>query len=149
MMVSDDVIERPKGITVLAVLYFLGAVFILVSRTITLSRIPVSQDLPSDVAIAPGQLAFLVALALLAVCILGWLGLGLWRLRNWARHVTIVVQACALIASSIRVLGALVDGSVFEFFNSLLGCLIAVWIFWYLFQPGVKKAFVVQKDGQC
>src|SRR3989338_4306534 len=97
--------DRPTGVTILAVLNFIGA-------------------------------AFSILLAIL----LGW---GMWKLKNWARIITIVLCALGALGALAGVAIAAMAGQMISAGFNLVFLLIYAWIIWYLLRPHVKEAFGV------
>src|SRR5262249_50200190 len=100
---------------------------------------------PSDSGSRDPLLIAVVPLAFAPSVASVWVGIGLWRMRNWARRFVIFSGGFSVIATPVRVLRGRLDSSLLEFFASLLGFLIAVWILCYMFQPTVKQAFGMQE----
>jgi hypothetical protein len=73
------------------------------------------------------------------------IGIGLWKLQNWARVLTIVLCGLALLSSCFTLLFALTHmfGVFFFglFFRRLVLAAVQVWIVIYLLKPQVKQAF--------
>lgn len=68
-------------------------------------------------------------------------GIGLWKLRNWGRWLTIALAALAALSSLPGVASALLDQQMVSLALGLLIVLGYGLIIWYLFWPEVKKAF--------
>ncbi len=118
--------QRPSGITVLAVWSgfsaLLGVVLGIASLAMAFGMFDVDASLGS-LAIATA-IAFGLGAALSAAQ--AW---GLWRLRSWARTLTIVLGVIGLLGFPV---GTIVNGI----------------ILWYLFQPHVKAAFSAAGDRE-
>ncbi|HEY3929345.1 MAG TPA: hypothetical protein VGL89_13310 [Candidatus Koribacter sp.] len=79
---------------------------------------------------------FLIGAALNLIC-----GIGLWKVKEWARILTIVL--CGL-GAALGVLGlfiGMIHFNIFMMMWRLLWLAIDVGIVWYLLQPEVKAAF--------
>lgn len=142
--------ERPTGITILAVLNFLGAglyvlggIFMFVGMGIAGAAAGAGGGEGS--AGAAGMLMGMGAVGgvILIICaaIPGLIGWGLWKLKNWARIVTIVFTALGVLGISLGIFTSLMAMEIFSLvFQALLAALY-VWILMYLFKPHVKLAF--------
>src|SRR3990167_7256787 len=141
--------DRPTGVTILAVLNFIGAAFyILLALGFMLGMGllggMMGQAGGEGSAGAMGMLmglgvvagVILLIFALIAI-LLGW---GMWKLKNWARIITIVL--CALGALAGVAIAAMAGQMISAGFN-LVFLLIYAWIIWYLLRPHVKEAFGV------
>lgn len=149
---------RPTGITVLAILHFViaamlvpsGGLWILVAG---LLADPEFSNQALEVPMPPAlraQYALLLQHGVavgLALIIFGLLkvvsGVGLWKLRNWGRRLTIALAALAVALSLPSLVSALLARDVFSL---LVGLSFAVGygaILWYLFWPEVKRVFGV------
>lgn len=76
----------------------------------------------------------------LAVAIVG-LGVGLWRMRRWARLAALAVMAMNLPVCTSRLLNSVSPFRAESFFMALILISPAVWMIWYLLQAKVKEAF--------
>jgi type IV pilus assembly protein PilA len=108
--------QRPGWVTMLAVLAFLGGIpCLIISAAIVVpmlaSSFPRSPLMWVFPVLAIGFAAFYVAV-----------GIGLWRLRSWARYVQIVLAIMSLLAIPV---------------GTIVGILLLV----YLFRPGTKILF--------
>jgi len=125
-------VERPTGVTILAILAAIGGVFGIFGGLTLL----VSGDFIGAAAgsTALGDLASLVGAVLLVSGIFGiafaW---GAWGLRPWAWLLGVVIQAVNIVIGVFQ----LINGQS----GSILGIAIAAGITYYLFQPSIKAAF--------
>jgi hypothetical protein len=140
--------QRPTGVTILAVLAFVGAgILVLTGLAVFLGG-----ALLSNMASYP-QMAALAGVGGVIIGIF-WLGIGafdvvigigLLKLQNWARIVTIVFGGLALLSAALGLLLSLMHGFGFGFpgffFLRLIAVAIWVWIIVYLLKPHVKQAF--------
>lgn len=125
-------IERPTGVTILAILAAIGGVFgIFGGLTLLVSGAYIGAATGSTDL---GGLASLVGAVLLISGIFGvafaW---GAWGLRPWAWLLGVVIQAVNIVIGAFQ----LINGQT----GSILGIAIAAGITYYLFQPGIKAAF--------
>ncbi len=117
---------RPAGVTVLAVLAFIGAalgLFGALSGGIGAGAFGTGPV----VALLFGLYSLILAVFYLVFAF------GLWRLKPWAWMVGIV----CLVLSILGNLYSLVTGNL----SAILSLVVACAILWYLFQPHVKQAF--------
>ncbi|UCE09651.1 MAG: hypothetical protein JSW61_11845 [Candidatus Thorarchaeota archaeon] len=112
--VSD---ERPLGVTILALLQFLGGAFMLVTGIL---------------ATLAGMLFILLAVFGMIMVILGFISLivgwGLWSLKSWAWTWAIIVNILNIIVGIIPPL-------------DYVSLAIAIIIVLYLNQPDIKRRF--------
>src|SRR5205085_4520902 len=81
---------------------------------------------------------FFGILLLFGAAIWVFLGVVLWRLKNWARIVTIVLAGNSLFLCGTGALLALLSGWVLLLLLLLVGGAVDFWIIWYLRRPDVK-----------
>jgi uncharacterized membrane protein (DUF2068 family) len=141
---ENDMPQKPGGVVVLAVFYFLGAAFLLCGTLLAVGisvaglslRHAGPMMLLAGVGVVGGTvLAIFAALAVL----IGW---GLWTLRNWARVVAIVLAAGGILVAlpGLFAMGVMHWGMM-GWGGSLFRLAINGLIIWYLLQPHVKQAF--------
>jgi hypothetical protein len=136
--------ERPTGVTILAVLAFIGAGLLvfaalaaLLMGGVMLSRMGAApMGVLGGVGVAIAAVLFLVIAVLYVV-----MGVGLWKLLNWARILTIVLVGLGAAFQALGVLGALAHFHPFLFVWRAIFVAIDVWIIVYLLKPDVKQAF--------
>lgn len=138
--------QRPTGVTILAILAFIGAgILALVALFSLLGGALVSSLASSRVGIVAGVGAAVVAVFLLIFAAIDLVvGIGLWKLKNWARVVTIILVGLGLLGSVLSIVSPFAHLHVFFFVflvRRLILAAIYAWILWYLFQPNVKQAF--------
>ena len=137
---------RPTGVTVIAVLDFIGAGFCVLAGVGMMlgggyfaTMLSQGRGASAGMLAAIGAVAGVIFLAIAALAIvLGW---GLLKLKEWARIITIVL-------AGLGALGALLAlATVFGHFAAvgmfMVICRLAIngLIIWYLLQPHVKVAF--------
>lgn len=148
--------ERPLGVTILAVLDFLGgALCILLGLGFMLGMGIVGTMVGrSGQEGAGGAMAMLAGLGVVAGVIflisaaiaiaIGW---GLWKLKNWARIITIVFSALGLLFGLLGLLGGLLAiahepmSGIIAFGFQLIFVIFYAWVIWYMLRPHVKQAF--------
>ena len=123
--------QRPTGITILAVLSAIGGVFGLLASLALLGFGAVAG------ASGLGGFVFIAGLLVLVYSVLSLiLAYGFWNLKPWAWQLGVAVQGLGIVQA------------VLQFMNNssnvaslVIGVGIAAFILWYLFQPNVKAAF--------
>jgi uncharacterized membrane protein (DUF2068 family) len=138
---------RPTGVTVIAVLDFIGAGFcVLAGLGMMLGGGVIATMMSQQSGAAGAGLlgvigaaagVFLLACAAIAA-LLGW---GLLKLKEWARIVTIIFAALGALGAVFSVFALLAHFVVFGIFWALVRLAINGLIIWYLLQPQVKAAF--------
>lgn len=145
--------QRPTGVTVISLLYFLvtlvlalcGVVFMGLIGTAGLGARAHEMG-PLGVLAGLGVVAGVVCLVL--AVLIGFVGWGLWTLKGWARVVAIIFSGLGLLGGVAGFLGAILLRShlfpavgVIGAGFALLRIAINALILWYLLQPHVKQAF--------
>jgi hypothetical protein len=140
---------RPVGVTILAILNFIGAAFCLLGGiAIILGGGFIATMLSQQgqgSAGAAGVLAGLGAAAGVAIIIVGGVsalvGFGLWKLKGWARIVSIVLFTISAVMQLLGLLGTLAHFNVFAFVWTVFWIAVDAFVIWYLLKPEVKAAF--------
>jgi hypothetical protein len=150
--------QRPTGVTILAVLAFLGAAFLVLAclgfffghawlAAVAAHR---AGSLCATCLRSFGVVGGILSVGLAALSIA--VGVGLLGLKSWARILAIILVALGLAVNVILLLGAVVRHAGFGLMHHhhvhmlvahLVGMAIDVWILYYLFRPHVKQAFGV------
>jgi len=117
--------ERPKGVTVLAYIYFVVAFSALVTLIPSQTFQPLQR--PQLLALSVGYLIIGVIL-----------GIGLLRMKNWSRWLAIIMNATQLLFVPHEVA---VGHSSVAVIRAGAHTLFCVWVIWYLTRPHVKTAF--------
>jgi len=133
--------QRPMGVTILAVLAAIGGVLglcgslALVGLGSLLGGVLASVVGPG-VGLAAGGLAVLGGGLLLLVSVLNLaFAYGAWNLQSWAWMLGVVAQVLALVSAVLSIFGGDSVG------NHLVSVAIAGIILYYLNTPDVKRAF--------
>ncbi|HYL61513.1 MAG TPA: hypothetical protein VE077_02750 [Candidatus Methylomirabilis sp.] len=137
--------ERPTGVTIIAVLYFLGAACLVLVGLLSF----VGGSLLSGMARSggPGSAIFAMGGAVIGVVCLLFavlefaIGFGLIKLQNWARVTAIVLTAIGILFGLLGLLNVAMHLAIFSLLFQLIILAIYVWILVYLLKPHVKQAF--------
>jgi hypothetical protein len=135
--------QRPTGVTILAVLGFLGAACLGMFGLIALlggAMFSRMANRPFGVMAGIGG-AMIGAVILFFAALYLVTSIGLLNLQNWARILLVILIGLGLVSSAFGLLGALAHFRIFLFFWRAIVAAIEVWILMYLFQPNVKQAF--------
>ena len=137
---------RPTGVTVLAILDFIGAACCLLGGiAMILGGGFIATMMSQQGAGAGGILAGLGAVAGIFIIIMGGiaalLGFGLWKLKEWARIVSIVLAGIGAALQLLGLLGTLAHFNVLAVIWGIFWLAIDALIIWYLLKPEVKAAF--------
>jgi len=137
--------ERPTGVTVLAVLSYIGCgllvIFAICSVVFSSFIAALLKDNPMGGTIAAGVGVVSAVLFLCIALFAAALGWGLWNLKNWARIVTLVITGIRILLGSYSAIYSLLHFNVLALVFIIIVVGINGLIFWYLLQPDVKQAF--------
>jgi uncharacterized protein YacL len=149
--------KRPLALSILAVLYWLEAAsLVLFGLVLWLwvwlagQGVDPAADMPAEAAelmhlllkmAEEGALPVLVGLFLLFAALFVWFGIGLWKLRNWARRVTIALMILRLLFLAPGLVIGLLRADLLGLGLQLLFVAVYGWILWYLYQPPIKQLF--------
>jgi hypothetical protein len=136
--------ERPLGVTILAVLGFIAAGMLVLAALVMF----IGGAMVANMATRPG-LAMIggVGGAVVAVIFLGLavlylvVALGFLKLQNWARVLTIVLCGLGLLFNGLGVVNGLMHFRVFIVVWQAIVVGIDLWVIIYLLKPHVKQAF--------
>ena len=136
-------VERPAGVTAVAVAFLLaGAYLLILGLTMLASPGLVSMaagaELLGGLELAGPYMVLLIA-GLGAV-----IALGLWRLHRWARWLAILVAMIGVVMLLPGVSSAMFDFRIGKLAWEALGAIVRVMIVWYLFQEPVREAFAAK-----
>jgi hypothetical protein len=138
--------QRPGGVTLIAVLDFIGAGFCVIAALLFFAGgSALSSMFAAAGATGGGILGAGVAIAGGVFLLFGILaaatGYGMIKLMNWARILSIIFAALGILSgannliryNSLMTTGSMVWAVVFLLFD--------VWVIWYLLQAKVSQAF--------
>jgi len=139
---------RPVGVTILAILDFIGAAFCLlggIGMILGGGFIATMLSQGQGSAGAAGIFAGLGAAAGVFIIIIGGVfalvGFGLWKLKGWARIVSIILYAISAVFQLLGILGTLTHFNMFALIWGMFWVAVDAFIIWYLLKPEVKAAF--------
>ncbi len=143
---------RPTGVTLIAVLFFLGmalcglaAIGMFVGGAFIGSIIGAAAQQRGAGAAGAGFGAMIGAIAgiffLVIAALNGICGFGLWKMKEWARMLTIILAGIGAFFGVLGMMGGMMHFNVLLIFWRLIWLGIDVLIVWYLLQPQVKAAF--------
>jgi hypothetical protein len=130
--------QRPTGVVVLAVLYWLTAVGLIFLGCALAVGLTAASHLATGVPAALAGVGMIGGIVLLGFgAITGFVGYGLFQLQEWARVTTIVFAALGFAVA------------IFGFFHpigiarisSLVRMAVDAFIIWYLVQPTIVGIF--------
>ena len=144
--------NRPTGVTVLAVLQFIGAGFCVIGGLLMmvggtflaaiLGRATASGEGSTAMAGMGALIGVVGGVFCLVLAVLyGVVGWGLWGLKNWARIVTIVLAAIGALFQVMGMVGSMLHFRIGTMIWHLIWIGVNGLIVWYLVQPQVKSAF--------
>lgn len=137
--------QRPSGVTILAVLSFLGAALSLLGACGMFLMGAAGVAAASGGRGLGGPLAALGAFAGVALLIIAAIyiinGVGLWKLQGWGRLLTIVLLIIGIVFELLGIVRALPLMRIGIIIWELILIAIDVWILTYMFKPHVKQAF--------
>jgi hypothetical protein len=136
--------ERPTGVTILAVLGFISAGLLAGTALVMFVSATFLANMAArpgfDMLAGSGGAIFGVAFLVFAVFYLVG-GIGLWKLQNWARILVIILCGLGVLLNGLGLLTALVHFQVLSLVVGAIVVAILVWILLYLLKPHVKQAF--------
>ena len=137
--------KRPIAVTVISVVFLLAGVFLIVPG-LALLYPGIHLSLGLDFDTAGRHLAFnfdrlkVMAFCLITGAVLAVVGIGLWKLRQWARITAQVLLSLLVLATGLVAVPPPTPkaGDVEAGF---LVCVVSILVIWYLRRPVVKAAF--------
>ena len=137
--------ERPTGVTILAVLYFIGTAILGICGLLFIVGGSMMSSLaqsggPGSALFAAGGAVIGGICLVLAVVELA-IGIGFIKLQNWARIVSIVFTGIAVLFGVLGLFSLLAHMMMFALVIRFITLAIQIWILVYLFKPHVKQAF--------
>jgi len=139
--------ERPAGVTIIAVLGIIGgAVLAVIGLILCTGGALFSGMAQRPLGIMIGAGSAVVGVILLGIAALYIVtAIGLLKLQAWARILAIILTVGGLFLSVLGLFDAFRYPHMLFFFGVLVRHIVViaidVWILVYLFQPNVKQAF--------
>jgi len=140
--------QRPVGVTIIAVLGIIGgAVLAVLGILLCAGGAMLSGIAQRPAGMMMGMGGAVVGVIFLGIAVLYIVtAIGLLKLAEWARVLAIVLTAVGLLVSVLGLFDVFRHPHVLFFFGVFVRHVVVVgidvWILVYLFQPGVKQAFV-------
>jgi hypothetical protein len=131
--------ERLRGIALIAALHVLVAIIALAIAIGTFAgRMPLSSGafLVGGELETAGPILFLLIAAVFLIA-----ALGLWKLKNWARHLAVGLALIGLIQVTPAISSAVADGRILAIAREGTQIIVRVVIMWYLLQRPVRDQF--------
>jgi hypothetical protein len=136
--------ERPTGVTVLSVVAFifggflgLGGLGMMLGGAV-LAQMAKSGGLGALAGVG-GAIIGIVLLGAAVIYVVD--AVGLLKVQNWARILTVILVGLSLLRAGFGLLGSMAHFNVIALFFGLVIAAIDAWILVYLFKPEVKQAF--------
>jgi uncharacterized membrane protein (DUF2068 family) len=139
--------QRPTGVTVIAVLDFIGGALCALLALLAFAGGSMISSILSQAGASTGGgiaggLVAIVGVVILAIAALVIItGIGLIKLKGWGRIIQIVLAALGVLGQIKSFTGGL-SGAQYTLPVIILA--YDVWVIWYLLTPGVKAAFAGQ-----
>lgn len=141
--------QRPAGVSVLAILDFIGAGFLVLAAIGSFFGMGIlgailrsNREIGSMGTAAMAGIGIVFAVILFAFAALsGVVGYGMWNLKNWARIITIVFAVLGILGGAFGILWALLHLHIISLFITCVRAALHILILWYLMQPHVRRAF--------
>lgn len=143
--------QRPTGVTIIAVLDFIGAAACAILALLMFAGGAMLGSLFNAAANANGASGAGMGASFMAgIGIFGgviflffaalaiFVAIGLLKLKNWARIVTIVLSALGLLSTLSRFVHGFAGGGMVM---TIIVLAYYIWAIWYMLQPNVKQAF--------
>lgn len=149
--------QRPDGVTVIAVLDFIGAGFQALLAVLLfvggafvgtiLGRLSgqSSGALGAGVGIAIGAVLGVICLVFAAIS--AAVGYGLWTMKEWGRILQVVLAAVGGLLQVFGLLSSVVQGRMLALGWNVIWVAYFAWVLFYLLQPQIKAAFSRQQVG--
>jgi low temperature requirement protein LtrA len=124
--------QRPTGVTIIAVLAAIAGVFGLLAGIALLAAGPAVSS-----STGLGGLVTVAALIVLAYSILSLaLAYGFWTLKSWAWPLGVGVEVLGVVQAILQYMN-----DTRQVVSLVISIAIAGVVLWYLYQPHVKAAF--------
>jgi hypothetical protein len=144
--------ERPTGVTIISILGFIGAgclIFAALGMFLAgamLSNMAASPGIGALAGFGGAVVAF-IFLGIAAVYLVS--AIGLWKLQNWGRIMTIVVLIAGLVLYGLGFIRAMRHLFIIRMFIEAIFIAIDLWIVVYLSKAHVRQAFTGSTSGSA
>lgn len=132
--------ERPAGVTAIAVLFFACAGYVSILGLLMLLG-PGSVSMSLGAPLLGGLELAGPYMFLLAGVVSTAIGFGLLRLNNWARRAAILIALIGVVMLVPTVSSAVIGFQIKSLVIAGIGVMLRVMVVWYLFQEPVKDRF--------
>lgn len=140
---------RPLGVSILVVLLFLNIasyVFLIVLSIRNPEQLrSLLESMMPGAGIGPGSLmrlgAFVPVYFLGMAILTGLVARGLWRLKNWARIVVMVLAAISAVLGIVELIGGFSGANRMGLTGTVARIGLSVAVAWYLNSAKVRDAF--------
>jgi len=145
--------ERPLGVTILAVLQYIGAALSLLGAAVLFILFMMVQNNPQVLSMLAQQVpeltpdvleiiplmlvVFTIILTLLAILYF-FIARGFWKGRNWARLLVIIMLIIGAVGSIFDIIKL---QNVSAVVSAIIGLIIQAGLVWYLMRPHVVIYF--------
>jgi hypothetical protein len=136
---SAEKSERPRGVTLISLAFALFAWVALVISILTITgRVP----LATGAFLVGGEMETAGPVLFLLVSIVFFIAAaGLWKRKNWARHLAIGLAFIGVVQTTPAISSAVGDGRILSIVREGLQIIVRVMIMWYLLQESVRDTF--------
>jgi hypothetical protein len=131
--------DRPSGVTAIAILFFLAAAYLGVVGAVMLAR-PGALSMAAGAPLLSGLELAGPYMFLLMAGVGGLIGWGLLQLNNWARRAVIVAAFAGFVMLIPSVSAAVISLSWSLAWGGL-GIMVRVVVVWYLWMQPVAEQF--------
>jgi hypothetical protein len=136
--------ERPTGVTILAVLAFIGTgCLVLAALGVLLGGAMIANMAARPgMGMAAGIGGAVIGVSFLVIAILyAAVGIGFLKLQNWARILTIVLCGLGALLNFLGIFAGLLHFHPLVVVWRIILLAVNLWIVVYLLKPHVKQAF--------
>ncbi len=112
--------QRPLGVTIIAILNILGGVGLLLGGSMAFDPSPLEGIITGGIFVVIGLASFVI-------------GYGLWKGKGWAWRIALILSVIAIILG----IGSIAVGDI----GALVYMLINAIVIYYLYRPNVKAYF--------
>ena len=135
--------QRPKGVTILAVLWFVPGASDAVGILYSVFEMFSPKNIGGAIVYIglTIYLLFLASILLAKAALFVMAGIGLFKLQNWARLLSIGLIGFVVLMLAPALLTSVVHTA--RSLGLLMALALGIWVIVYFFKPHVKQAFGV------